>query len=98
MFFGNHPIEFGYFVGTVLQIGVHGDDDITGGLFKPDEEGGGLAVIPAELDSFYRVGVLLFQRLDYLPGGVGTAVVDEQDFVREVVFFHHPGDPLGKFG
>jgi hypothetical protein len=35
---------------------------------------------------------------DDVPGAVGGAVVDEDDFEREVVGFHHPLYPSVEFG
>ena len=33
--FADHPAEFGYFVGTVLQVGIHGNDHFSCGDLKP---------------------------------------------------------------
>ena len=35
---GNHAVEFGYFVGAVLQVGVHGYHDVALCLFETTEQ------------------------------------------------------------
>ena len=93
----NHAIEFGDFVGAVLQVGIHGDDHIALGPQETGIERRRLAVVAAELHPL-DAGVLLAQRLDDLPRVVGTAVVDKPDLVCKLVGGHYPLDPRCQLG
>ena len=78
---GNHAVEFGYFVGAVLQVGVHGYHDVALCLFETTEQCRRLPVVAAELNAPYLVRSLCLQLLDNLPRTVGTSVVNENHFV-----------------
>ena len=92
----NHPVEFRDFVRGVLQVRVHGDDDIALRGRETLVKGGGLAVVAAEGDAVDG-GILLREFPDPVPGIVGGTVVHHQDLVGETIFFHHPVDPGGEF-
>ena len=77
---GDHAVELGNLVGRVLKVGVHGDDHVALGAGEAGVEGGRLAVVAAEGDSFYG-GIFGGEALDYVPRRVGGAVVDENDLV-----------------
>ena len=77
---GDHAVELGNLVGRVLEVGVHGDDHVALGACEAGVEGGRLAVVAAECDSFYG-GIFGGEALDYVPRRVGGAVVDENDLV-----------------
>ena len=64
--FHDHPVHLGKFVGTVLQVGIHGKDHIARGIQETDIEGCGLAVIPAEFNPLHT-RVDQFQLLYNLP-------------------------------
>ena len=49
--FDDHPVEFRNFVGRVLQVRVHGDDDIALSGRETLVQGGGLAIVAAEGDA-----------------------------------------------
>ena len=93
---GNHPVEFRDFVRGVLEVCVHGDDDIALCRRESLIEGGGLAVVAAEGDAADG-GILGREFTDPVPGIVGGSVVHHQDLVGETIFFHHPVDPGGEF-
>ena len=78
---GNHSVQDGYFVGAVLQVGIHCYHHVAPGTLEPAIQGRRLAVIAAEFYSVYG-GVLLTQALYHVPRIVGTAVVYEDDFIR----------------
>ena len=93
----NHAIEFGDFIGRVLQVGIHGDDHAALAGLKATVQGGRLAVVATELDAMNgRVGLREF--LNDLPRAVGAAIVDKDDFVGKVVGLHHANNPSVKFG
>ena len=76
----NHTIQLGYLVRTVLEVCVHGDDHISGGLAEACLEGCRLAVVAAETvgaDMGIDGGELLYR----LPGAVIAAVVYHQCLV-----------------
>ena len=68
-------------VHIVLQVGVHGYHDVALCLFETTEQCRRLPVVAAELNAPYLVRSLCLQLLDYLPGTVGTSVVNENHFV-----------------
>ena len=65
-FLGNHAIEFGYFVGTVLQVCIHGYDHIALCCLEAIVKSGTFSVITAELDAM-NILVLFAQRFDDRP-------------------------------
>ncbi len=93
--FLDHAEEFGDFVGAVLQVGIHGDDDVALDGVETGVEGGGFAVVAAELDATVG-GIGCMEFLDDIPGAVFAAVVDHDDFIAETVFAHHFVDPFGQ--
>jgi len=96
LLFPDHPDQVGNLVGTVLQVGIHGDDDLALCGLKSAVEGGGLAVIPPEFNA--PDGWILFvQPADDLPGGVVASVIDQDDFVGVVFPVHDTLDPADQF-
>ena len=93
----DHAVEGGNLVGRVLQVGVHGDNHVALGLVEAAIEGRTLAVVASELDAVH-VPVLACEPLDDLPGAVGGAVVDEDNFVGVAVGGHHAPYPGVEFG
>ena len=73
--------EAGDFGGVVLQVGVEGEDHVAGRALEAGLQCGGLAEVAAEPHRA-NVGVSRRELADDGPGGVGTAVVDEQDVQR----------------
>ena len=62
----NHLVQLGYFIGTVLQIGIHGNDYIASGLFKTHIQGGTFAVVAPKANP-PNSGVLAAQFLNNFP-------------------------------
>ena len=62
----DHPVQLGNLVGRVLQVGIHGNDDIALCLFEATIEGRALAVVAAELNALDVLG-LLSQLIDDFP-------------------------------
>jgi hypothetical protein len=81
--------EVGDFVGRVLEVAVHGEDELALGVVEAGSEGGGLAEVAAELDDEdARVyGGDLFEETI---GAVAGAVVDE-DELEGVAYLLHDG-------
>ena len=50
-FLDNHPTHLGNLLGTILEIGIHGDYHISHGLIKTGVEGSRFSVIPAKLNA-----------------------------------------------
>ena len=93
----DHPVEFGDFIRTVLQVGIHGDDNIALGVIKSAIQRRRFAVIASELDPLH-FRIFLRQGSDDFPGIVGTSVVNVNDLERQLPGIHHTNDPVGKFG
>src|SRR5579883_93583 len=73
------PIEQGrYFFGRVLEIIVHGDDDLVSRLADTAKQGVMLTIIAGQVDSAH-FGVELGQRRDDFPTLIGTSVIDKKD-------------------
>ena len=89
---GNHPVEFGDFIRTVLEVGVHRDDHISFSFAEATVQSRRFAIIPAKLDAFHirRLGTQLF---DDFPRTVGASVIDKNHFISEVMVRHHTFDP-----
>src|SRR5690554_459546 len=75
-----HTVEFGYFIGTVLQVSIHGDDYITLCFLKSTMQCRRLTVVTAKFNCFY---VLRFftKLFDDLPRTVGASVIHENDLI-----------------
>ena len=67
--------------GRVLQVAIHRDHDLTGGLMEPGGKRGGLAEIPPQLH-YFQVSVGFRQVGQQLETVVGRSVVDEDDLIR----------------
>ena len=93
-FFLNHTVEGGYFVGRVLQVGVHGDDHVALSALEAAVECGTLAVVAAKLDAVHRVGMLFVQAVDDALAAVRRTVVHKNDFIRESAVLHHARYPV----
>ena len=94
--FGNHSIEFGNFLGRVLQVGIHRDDNVALRLVETAVERGTFPVVAAETDAAH-VARLAMQFTDDFPRAVGRTVVDEDDFIRKAFRLHHFLDPFVEF-
>jgi hypothetical protein len=68
----------------VLQIDIHGNHRIAGGIFQAGEQRRFLAEIAREVDQQYLI-IGLRQGLDLFSRPVGTAIVDEHDFDLSLV-------------
>src|SRR3981081_1618149 len=79
--------EVGDLVGIVLEIAVHGEDEVPLGVVEAGGEGGGLAEVAAKLDDENAAvyGGDLFQQA---VGAVAGSVVDEDQFKRFADLFH----------
>jgi len=56
-----HAVQFGYLVGRVLKVGIHGDDHITLGLGKATIQGWTLAAVAPEFYASYHIGVFALE-------------------------------------
>ncbi len=77
--FGQQPGNIG---GVVLQVPVHGHDDLPPGMVEAGDHGRGLAIVATEFDG-PELGGAGFQPFDDFPGLVPGSVVDENNFVSE---------------
>ena len=76
---------------VVLEITIHGDDDVALGEVKPGLQGGGLAEVspqPKDRDSRILVADLVQQHARL----VAAPIVDEDDFVRLREVIEHLGE------
>ncbi len=48
IFFRNHAVQLGNLLGTVLQVGVHCDDDLAARGLEARLQGGGFAIVAGE--------------------------------------------------
>ena len=80
-----------------MKVGVHRDYHLTLGGTETTEEGGTFTVVAAKLYAM-DAGVLASQVFDDSPTAVGTAIVDENNFVGEMILCHDALDPSVKFG
>jgi uncharacterized protein YciU (UPF0263 family) len=64
----------------VLQVAIHGDDDVALGFVKTGGERGGLAEIAAQADDF-QMAVGFDQVGQQLEAAIGGSIVDEQNLV-----------------
>ena len=80
--------EVGDLVGIVLEIAVHGEDEVPLGVVEAGGEGGGLAEVAAKLDDENAAvyGGDLFQQA---VGAVAGSVVDEDQFKRLADLLHY---------
>lgn len=91
----NHVHKSRYFVGAVLKIGVHGDDNATLCGGKAFAESRAFAIVAAETYA-EDARVLLMQLFHTLPGIIRTAVVDNDDFVGICGGLHDALNPLSE--
>ena len=92
MIFGNHAVELGNLVGTVLKIGIHRDDHIALHHFKSSIQRRRFAVVSSKLDTLHT-RVLSAKFFNDAPRLVGRAIVHHHYLVRERVFLHHTFNP-----
>ena len=78
------------FLGRVLQVAVHRDDDVAGGRVESSREGGGLAVIPRQVDHPHA-RIALGHDGERRRRPVGASVVDVDDFGVESQDEQHGG-------
>ena len=95
--FEDHAAQFGDFVGRILQVGVHRNDDLAFRSRESAVEGRGLAVVARETDA-PDGRILRLEPFDLLPRAVRRTVVDQNKLVRKPVFAHHAVDPCRQFG
>ncbi len=72
---GNQPRDD---ADRILQVHVHGDHRIAGGVFQPGKQRRLLAEVTREVDQQYLF-IDLCQRLGLLSCPIGAAIVDEHD-------------------
>lgn len=78
-----HLLDVG---GIVLKVAVEGNDQVAGGMFEPGVEGGGLPVVPVEVqDADSRIGLL--QLIQQFAAAVAAAVIDIHELERRCVGF-----------
>ena len=77
----------------MLQIAVHGDDDVALGFVEAGRERGGLAEIAAQADHL-QMAVGLHQVGQQLEAAVGGGVVHEENFVGPLQLFQHRRQPV----
>ncbi len=78
--------ELGELVGVVLEVAIHGNDDVAAGVIEAGGECGGLAEVAAEVDD-EDVGVGFGELAEAGVGVVLGAIVDVDDFVGFGVVF-----------
>ena len=84
----NFGHEGGDLFRVVLQVAIHGDDDVAARGIKACLECRGLAKVPAQDDNFYA-GVARVDFVERLQGVVRTAVVDEDNLIRFIEPCHY---------
>ena len=72
----------------MLQIAIHGDDDVAFGFVKAGRERRCLAEIAAQANHL-EVPIGLHQIGEQLKASVGRRVVDEKNFVRALQLLQH---------
>ncbi|MCY1376926.1 hypothetical protein D9M69_644550 [compost metagenome] len=90
--FGDHPVELGYLIGAVLEVGIQGDDHFSCGFIKARLKGRRFAVIFRETEAFY-FRIFRCQLPDDLPGAVITSVIHEKYFIGKSMVVHNTPDP-----
>src|SRR5690606_27596655 len=88
-------VQFGNLIRTILEVGIHGNNDVSLRSGESYIKCGRLAVIATEFDGT-NLWVHRFQPFYDLPGVVRTAVIDKNHLVAETVIIHHTSDPSGK--
>jgi len=80
--------EVGDLVGIVLEIAVHGEDEVALGVVEAGGEGGGLAEVSAELDDENAAvdGGDLFKQA---VGAVSGSIIDEDQFEGFTDLLHY---------
>ena len=67
-------------LGRVLQVGIHQHDRVATGVAQAGVDGGLMAEVSRQVDHA-DMGIACGQRVEDVAGGVGRAVVDEDDFL-----------------
>ena len=93
----NFGHEGGDLFRVVLQVAIHGDDDLAARGIKACLQRRGLAKVPAQGDNSYA-GVALIDFVERLQCVVRTAVVDEDNLIRFVEPCHHLSQSHVKWG
>ena len=83
----------GNVLGRVLQVAVHGDDDVALGFVEARRERGRLAEVAAQADHL-EVAVGFHQVGQQFEAAVGGGVVDEEDLVGPLQLFQHRGEAV----
>ena len=73
--------KVGNLCGIILQVPVHGKDNLAATTAETGHEGGRLAKVAAEADHPHKAGMLVMQLLDFRKGFVGTAIIHKDDFI-----------------
>ena len=82
-------------VGRVLEVVVHGDDEVAGGLAEAGEVGVVLAVVAQEVEGHdVRGGARAVG--DHLPAAVLAAVVDQDQLVAQAGVLEDLDDPVDR--
>ena len=77
----------------MLQVAIHGDDDVALGFMKTGGKGGGLSEIPTQPDHL-QMPVGLHQVGQQFEAAVGRGVVNEEDFVGLPERLENGGEPV----
>src|ERR1700730_9239786 len=80
--------EVGNLVGIVLEIAVHGEDEVPLGVVEAGGEGGGLAEVAAKLDD-ENAAVYGGDFVQQAVGAVAGSVVDEDELERFADLLHY---------
>src|SRR5260370_29178424 len=80
--------EVGDLVGIVLEIAVHGEDEVALGVVEAGGEGGGLAEVAAELDD-ENAAVDSGDLFEEAVGAVAGSIVDEDEFEGIADLLHY---------
>lgn len=75
--------EFGDVAGIVLEIGIHGHDELPAGGAKAGIAGGRFTAVGFESDSPHA-RIALDERGDLLPALIGAAIVDEDNLGGDI--------------
>ena len=83
----------GNVLGAVLQVAIHGDDDVALGFVEAGRERGGLAEVAAQADHL-EVAVGLHQVGEEFEAAIVGGVVDEEDLVGPLQLFENRGEAV----
>ena len=92
----DHPDHFRNLLGGVLQVRVHGHDNLALGGGKALVQGCRFAVIPPERDAVDS-GMGVREGADHLPGAVRGAIIHKDYFEGKALFEHNLFDPGVEF-